>query len=214
MDGTELSFEEQFLVLEAIGRSAGQKTRLLARYFDDALSAPPTDVTIGLPTAVYHLAYRTDEMLTAELVIPMGASARIREDAPGVFQVNGPEWGCKWLNDMIAKNKPPPAWTEYPLMYFIERPVSADLMLRVLYRAAEKCGAKVFVSTQELSGRLEHVMASWMLDTYEDPIDIYIKKDSQWAVYHTSTQCAFESSDWFFEAEELLDHMNKEGGNV
>ena len=205
---TALTFPDQFLLLESFGRANLREFRLEARYFGLKESEP---VTLGLPPELYRVVYRSGEMTEAEMKAGV-LTVRISEEASGLFDADGMDDAVKRFAEYIKAPPSQPLFEQYPLMYHCDRIPGIDSLLRILYRGAKGAGAQISVSTRDSKGKLTKISAPWMLDTVEQPLDILIRREGEWALYHTRTRCAFESSDWFFEAGGLLDQINTETG--
>lgn len=211
---TPYSFEKCFSMIEEFGRTCFRQVEMKAKYIDDVFNADFTLVSLGLNESAYRFAFRTREMSKAFLLLPNGDSIEVNLSQPHTMVVNGGEVLYKKFQQFTITWNPEKQNITIPLFYPIQHPLNKQIILRELFRKAKKENAEMYVNDQDNMGKQQRIMASWMLDTFEKPFDIYITKEGDWALYHFQTQCAFESSNWFFEAEGLLEQITSHKGGM
>ena len=205
------NMEEDLLLLERAARELFREAKVLT-VSGERIYSWDTTVTQGLPRMTYRVLYRPDQAEALTLVLSNGDRADVDREDPGTLNLSGSERFCGRLQEFAAAFVPDRE-EEYPLMDTVPEPKDAGEISRILYGAAERLGAQVFLSGEESGGRLLRVSGRWLLDTVDEPLDMLIRKNGDWAVYHFPRGQALESSLWFFETEGILERIaNTEGG--
>lgn len=204
---TEASYQffDLFLGLESVARLGFREAKLSAYYAETPDS--PTVVTLGLPELAYQYVYRPKEMERLVLELPNMDSLSALQTVDGGTSLSGEESLSLKVKAAVDGRSRTMGKNSISVVYPLFSAISSFSILRSCFHAASRMNATMFVSDGCKHGKLQRILSPWMIDTFEQPLDLLLIRSNNWALYHFQTHCAFESSDWFFEAEGLLDQI-------
>lgn len=207
---TGMSMDSLLLFLE---KTAQAQFREAIVYVEDAYENMTwrETVSLGLPEIAYKTLVQPSTVERITLSLPNDDKAYTEDESDGRLYLSGSELFCEKIQKSF-KDFSPPGLGRYPLMYQLEGDDEHSETLRMLFRNAKQLNAQLFLSSQDNSGKLIRITSSWMLDAIGTPLDAYIEKDEEWAIYHFPSNCAIESSNWFFKKHGLLEKINNQGG--
>ena len=173
-------------------------------------------VSLGLSAGMYAAAYHIVREMDIQVTYPDGRSITYSHWDPGFIETQGGDAFDRAVSVRIQTYTVPDEWRMgRPALSFARTRQLQSLpvpeILRLFYRAALDCGASMSLTDEHLNGKLVQITASWMLNVYEQPIDIILRfKEGGWFMLHMANCTGYASSDRFFEAQKLLKYITHE----
>ena len=194
-----------FCLLESVARDVSMDAVMTVYEENDDITE---HVSLGLDAELYAAAYQITSCTDISVSYPDGKSVFYTHWLPGELTLEGSEGFVRAVEARIASFVPKMMIGNRPYTFAQTDKLlalSVNDRLRRFHRAASSTGSSMYLADRHRNGKLVRITASWMLDVYENPIDVLIRfPNDGWFVFHNASGVSYASSNCFSEAQALL----------
>lgn len=194
-----------FCLMESLARESSRDAKL--NVYDEGLGEWE-NVSLGLDVDMYAAAYSIASETDISVTFQDGSRIYYTHWRPDELQSQGNE-SFENAVELQIRSYTPAETLGMPALSFAQArrllSLSVAERLRRFYRAAASAGAAMYLTDSQRNGKLIRITATWMLDVYEDPIDVVIRfKNDGWFIFHNDSGISYARGDRFSEAQGLL----------